>query len=489
MNTYSRLFIILLLLIRPDNIFSQQELTLDEARQMARENNLQIRIAAEQQQATGYMQQAARSKFFPSFDIGAQYLRMNKPFHLLDDNLFLPVVPADAINFETGEINPAALLQSNPPALALDQAGNPMFGPDGNFLFSNYAYIPRSAASIGQENNLLFSFNLAQPLFTGGKIRAQYQAANHAQDISKAAADITLAEILLQTDTLFWKMVTLQEKQALAEQYVEMLESLVKDVENYTQEGITSQNDMLRARIALNEAQLQRTKATNGVIQVNMALNKVMGVSLTQKYIAIHDADKLPPPGPLEDLWQRGLKTRPEISAITSQTGLSEALARVARGAMLPNVALGANYFASNPNPYNGFDKSFGHDWVAGITVTMPVYHFGERRNLYKAALRETAARQMKLKETHDLIRLDITQAFYDYAEALEEIDIKQLSVEQAERNMAMANDLFDVGKLKTTDLLEAQTLLNEARTNLLESRAKARKKHARLQKATAQQL
>jgi len=489
MNTFTKILIIFLLLIRPDNSFSQQELSLDEARQLARENNLQIRMAAEQQQATGYMKQAARSKFFPSFDLGAQYLRMNQPFNLLKEDLFLPVVPLEAINFETGGINPMALLQSNPPALAFDSNGNPMVGSDGNFLFRNYAYIPQSAASLGQENNYFFSFNLAQPLFTGGKIRAQYQAASHLQNISKVTSDITLAEILLQTDTLFWKMVTLQEKQTLALQYVEMLESLVKDVENYTREGITSQNDLLRARIALNEAQLQKTKATNGVIQVNMALNRVMGVSLTRKYIAISDIGNLPQPGTLEELWQQGLETRPEISAMTSQAGLSDAMAKAAKGALYPDVALGANYFASNPNPWNGFDNSFGHDWVAGITVSAPIYHFSERRNLYNAALRETAARQMKLEETRDLVRLDITQAFYDYSESLENLDVKQLSVEQAELNLAKAKDLFDVGKLKTTDLLEAQTLLNEARTNLLESRAEARKKYARLQKATAKQF
>jgi outer membrane protein TolC len=430
------------------------------------------------------MRKASYSKFFPAFDFTGQYLRLHNTFNLLPGDLFLPVVPHSAINPATGRLNPLQLLQADPPALVFGTDGMPLRDPDGNFIFRNYAFIPQSAGEIGQKNNVLMSFSMLQPIYTGGKIRAQYRMARQMEQMAGYGRQRTRNELLLEAESFFWQLITLQEKRELALQYVKMLESLVKDMDHYLEEGLVNVNDLLKARIALQEAELEVFRAENGIFQVSMALCRITGMPLTRKITAAEDLQFQEEELLLEDLWYSGLENRPEVKLAAGQASLAAATADLAQGARLPDVALSASWLAANPNPWRGLEKEFGQDWVVGITFTMPVFHWGERRNMHQAAIHEKNAMMLKLEDTHDLIRIDITRAYTDYMEALKMRDVKKLSLEQAQENLSLARDSFEEGMLRATGLLEAQTLWQQAATDYLESRANVRTKHASLQKA-----
>ena len=59
-----------------------------------------------------------------------------------------------------------------------------------------------------------------------------------------------------------------------------MLEKLVTDLENLYQEGIITHNDLLKAKVKLNEVNLKLLKAQNGLSLAKMALCQVTGLPL-----------------------------------------------------------------------------------------------------------------------------------------------------------------------------------------------------------------
>ncbi len=460
-------------------------ITIEEARALALENNRTLKISAQQHAAARSLRKASYSKFFPSFDFSAQYIRMNKPFNLLSQSLFLPVVPFQAINPETGNLKPMELLQSDPPVLVFGPDGNPLRDADGNFIFRQYAYLPKSETETGQHNNLLMNFSLMQPIYTGGKVKAQYRAAGHMEKLAQYNSQLSAAEVLQEVESFFWQLITVQQKKDLALQYKEMLESLVHDMEGYLEEGIVNRNDLLQAMVALNETELELLKAENGHRQLSMALSRLTGLPLNEKLVAQDDPQWQAIEYTLEELWSQGSEQRPEIFLVQEKTGLAGSMADMAGAARYPNLALGASYFAVNPNPYNGLEKEFGHDWFVGLTLTVPVFHWGERRQLYQAALHEKNAQQTEMEDTRELIRLDISRAYFEYTEKKMEVDIKTLSLEQARENLDIVKDNFSVGRAQTTELLEAQTLWHQAKTDLIESQSGLRTAHAELEKAT----
>lgn len=466
------------------NVSNEREVSLEEAFSLALEHNRELKISFQHQLAARSARKASFTMFLPSFDFSSQYLRMNKPFNLLSKDMFLPVIPYSAINPETGNLKPLELLQADPPVLVFGNDGVPLRDSDGNFVFANYAYIPQSAAEFGQKDNLLMNFSLMQPIYTGGKIKAQYAVSRHMEQMAVYGQKLTESEILYQVESFFWQLFTVQEKKELADQYIQMLQSLVADMENYLDEGMVNKNDLLRAKVALNEAEMEKLKAENGIQQLSMGLCRLMGLPLSQRLRAKEELQLETTEMILEDLWKKGLDQRPELKLAAEKAGLAHSMAQLAKAGQYPNIAFGASWIAANPNPYSGLEKEFGHDWVLGLTLTMPVYHWGERRQMHQAAIHEKNIQQLKLEDAYELVRLDITSTYFEFTEAQKNVEIKQLSLQQTNENLSMAKDQFEVGALKTTEMLEAQTMWHQAHTDFIESKSELREKMAALEKA-----
>jgi outer membrane protein TolC len=358
---------------------------------------------------------------------------------------------------------------------------------DGNFIFRNYAFLPRSETSFGQHNNFLGSINLKQPLFTGGKIKAQYQVAGILEDMAHYDQTLTQREVVMETATLFWKMVTLQEKTKLADQYEALLEKTVSDLHGLVEEGIIHRNDLLKAQVKYNEAMLEHIKAQNGLARISMALCRMTGLPLTTDIAAKTNMTEETQQFALEELTRSGLENRTEILMAQKQTELAKTFAKLAKANFYPDIGLAAAYFASNPNPYNGFETETGKDWIAGITMKMPIYNWGEKKHMLQAARNKVKAGEIQKEDVRQLIQLDIANAFYQWLEAQKTVEIKKISLEQAEENLQLVQDHVDNGRMNTTDILEAQTMWQQAKTEHTEALAKLRKSILELKKTTGE--
>ncbi|HKK68216.1 MAG TPA: TolC family protein, partial [Bacteroidales bacterium] len=85
---------------------SDSILDLHTCKRMALENNLKLRKAELQINIADQNTKSAFTRLLPSLDVTAQYLRTNKPFYLLDENQFFPVVPFWSIDQEDMSLLP-----------------------------------------------------------------------------------------------------------------------------------------------------------------------------------------------------------------------------------------------------------------------------------------------------------------------------------------------------------------------------------------------
>lgn len=82
---------------------------------------------------------------------------------------------------------------------------------------------------------------------------------------------------------------------------------------------------------------------------------------------------------------------RNELRSLDLATKIYKRKERIALAEMLPNVALAANYFVTNPNVFNGFKNDFAGMFNVGVMVKVPLSGWWEgtyRRNSAKAERR-----------------------------------------------------------------------------------------------------
>ncbi|MBU8892961.1 MAG: TolC family protein [Bacteroidales bacterium] len=465
--------LLILLVFTSGLLFAQdKKFTLEDCRQMALQHNKKIKIADENKLMMNSIHKSAKTQYYPRIGFTGGYIRTNKEISLFSENVFLPVVPSDVIT--NGKIN-QIILGTNPDLLdetfVLNPDGSIALDANGNPLFENYAYLPADEASLDLNNIFLMNFGLTQPVYMGGKIKELNNLAMYGEELFDAKKNLTETEVIIETDKRYWQVVSLKEKVKLTSIYMEMLERLIIDLDNIYEEGIITYNDLLKAKVKYNEIGLKHLKAGNGVKLAQMALNQTIGFPL-DTLIVLSDSItvnvELPDENRMADM---ALNNRPEIDMVNNLIAIAESGEKIIKSRYLPNIGLTANYLFTNPNPYNGFEKEFGGDWNVGVVVNVPIYHWGDRKHTVNATRHKTKSFKIQLEEAKELITLEVQQILFKYSESLKKIEMTEISLQQAEENLKITKNSFEEGVLKTKDLLEAQTMWQDAYSEFIDAK------------------
>ncbi|HOK86588.1 MAG TPA: TolC family protein, partial [Tenuifilum sp.] len=144
-----------------------------------------------------------------------------------------------------------------------------------------------------------------------------------------------------------------------------------------------------------------------------------------------------------------------------------------------------ANYMFFNPNPYNGLTENFGGDWSLGVAINVPIFHWNDRGHTLKAARSEQRVAELKMDEAKELIGLQVQQAIFQLNESIKKVEMAQVNLKQAEENLKVARDAFESGRQKTSDVLEAQAMWQNAFSDLIDARMEYRLNVVNLKRVT----
>ncbi|ASB50757.1 TolC family protein [Alkalitalea saponilacus] len=476
-----KIHVIVLFLMMPFLAYSGETLSLYEARQLAVSHNRKIKQAELERQASGLQTRSAFNNFLPRFDFEGGYQLRGKKYSLLENDMFLPVIPYEGIDGSSGTFNSALA----PGAFAMHpETGQPILNADGTPVFQNYAWLPQSEVEVGSKHNWQFGVSMRQPLYMGGKIRRGHEIAQRAESISEAREELTIMEVIARTDELYWQVVQLCEMLSLTNSYIEMLENLEQDMENLFREGIVTRNQLLQVQVRKNEVKLSAIQVENGLELSRLALNQFVGLPF---YDRAELSETFSPEmlkmeeGLYTDL---ALEQRQELRMMNEAVTIAEKLVQVERAEMMPAIGIMAGYSVSNPNPYNGFAREFGGDYSVGVGISIPIFHFGEKRNQVAQAKIARQQQQLELEETREMVQLQVSRELLSFHESKSRLDLANLSLEQAEENLRVTNNLFNEGRATTRDVLEAQAHWQDAHATSISAKAAHRLAYTNLQKA-----
>jgi outer membrane protein TolC len=479
------LFVILLSV--PVFVNGQEKLTLDKCRKLAMENNRKIRMAQQNQMAVNSLKKSAKTQFYPNIQFNGGYLRTNKDISLFSQDMFLPIVPHEV--YENG----LSVLRTNPELMqqtlvTQNLNGNlvPVEDPKtGEPMFQQYGYLPKDEAVIDMHNVFFGKVGLTQPIYMGGKIRETYNMARYGEQMFQAKAEVSQAEVIVETDERYWQVISLKEKVKLAEDYLKRIDTLLRDVQNLNDEGIITHNKVMQVQVKKNQVELEFMKAQNGLKLAQMALNQNIGLPLDTSLVlsdSLGTVEQLKNPG---SYLGEALQKRPEIHALDNGVKLAESGVQFMKSRYLPNIGLTANYMMMNPNPYNGFEAEFGGDWNVGVMINIPIYHWGDRKHTLNAVRHEKRASIEKLEETRELISLEVKKTIFNYNESVKKVEMTKTNLEQAEKNLEITRDNFQEGMSKLADVLEAQSMWQEAYADYIEAKTEHKLMETRLLKAS----
>ncbi len=408
-----------------------ETLTIDSCRALALQYNKEKQSAALTTRQAEYVRKSTKALFFPNFSLQAfGAYDTSKGTHPLDfNNLLGPTLAGLA------------------PALASMGITLPSSLPTYDLKYKvGWLY----------SGSLL----MTQPLYMGGKIRAGYNMAKTAVEMAKQNERLTDAQVIQQADEAYAKVVKATELVGVAERYGALLKELDRNVESAVRHGLKLQNDQMKVRVKMNEVELQLRRAQNGVRLAKMNLCHVIGrpllseVEVNPNYPEVDDALALQ---------TADISQRPEMAILEYQNEMARQKVALTRSEMLPTVALLAKYGYLNALELNDKTLLDGWNFTGGVTVSIPLYHFGEHTNKLKAAKAQEEQTRLERENKGEMMMLELTQAANNLDEARLEAQLSEKSLEQAEVNMNLSGQQYEAGFETLSDYLEAQAQWQQA--------------------------
>lgn len=440
-----------------------QAVSLDSCRAMALSNNRQLRARSEAIKMTGYQKKEALAAYLPALDFEGGYMYNQKNIAIFGSDQLLPTKTFDPAT-QSYQFN----IVKNP------ATGQPVLGPGGQPIPETVALIPKEAMTYNIHNVFGGAVTLTQPIFMGGKIVAMNRLTHYAEKLAQAAKNAEAENVIYAVDAAYWQVVSLKAKKKLADSYVNLLDTLTRNVRLMVEQGVATPSDLLSVEVKLNSAQVDQTKVDNGLTLSRMALAQVCGLPVDTVFpLADEDADLTVQPSMaattynMQDVYDR----RQDLRALQAGIDILHQKANVAKSEMMPSLALIGAYSFSNPNMFDGFKKRFDGAFSVGVMVTIPIWHWGGNYYGYKAARSNAVVSQLQLQNAREMVDLQVSQAAFKAQESIKTYNMTCTNLEKAQENLRSATLGFHEGVMTATDVMTAQTAWLKANSEKIDAK------------------
>ena len=474
---------------------AQEKMTLEDCRQLAINNNKQLSVARLGQDIASSNRAAARTHYLPKVDAMAGYELMSKEISILNDkqkdalnNLGTTAMSSVGNNLNTIMTD---MVQKGILTPQLAQSLGQYLGGMGNSLAAmgnELGSTIRQAFRTNNRNTIAGSVMFRQPIYMGGSITALNRIAELNEQLTSENYDMLVQNTLYEIDATYWLVVSLKQKQRLADSYLELVKQFNTDVHKMIDQGVSTRAEGLSVDVRVNEAEMTKMKVDDNLVLSKMLLCQLCGLPMDYP-ITLADEDKDPIPDYTSVVADADVASdRPELRMLQVGIDISEQTSKILTATYYrPQIALTGGYLLSNPNLYNGFEHKFSGVWNIGLLVRMPLWDWHEGRYKIRASKAATTIAQLERSDLLEKINLQVEQHRFRYREALRRMEMSKKHVSSAEENLRCATVGFREGVMSLTEVMTAQTAWQAAQSEKIDSQIEVQLSQVALRKALGQ--
>jgi outer membrane protein TolC len=318
-------------------------------------------------------------------------------------------------------------------------------------------------------NNYNIKLSLHQPLFTGFRLSSLKNAAEYNYKISEAEYDEEINNSALNIYKAFWNYYKAGGMLKLINENLEQAALHLENTKNFLEYGLVTLNDKLRLEVQYSNIKLMKIEAENNLELARASFNKVIGIELqapsklmTEQIIISTAKYDFP------EILNEAKENRNDLKSLEYKLKAGEERINAAESGWFPSVYLFGNFYYSRPNqrilpPEDQFEDT----WDVGIALNWDLWNWGETSAQTTQAEELKYQAEVLLSKLNDAVEIEIYRLYLNYLKSLEQITVIKKSVEQAEENYRITSDKYNSQLAASSDLIDAEVSLLQAKTNL----------------------
>lgn len=313
----------------------------------------------------------------------------------------------------------------------------------------------------GKGPNLTLEGQVSYPIFNGGSVRNQVNAAKTRVEAGRATLLAVEGDVFTQAVTAYMDVIRDRAVVELNQNNVKVLETNLQATQDRFQIG-----DLTRTDVAQSQARLQLGRS-----QLATAEGQLTGSEATYRQVIGHAPAVLAPPPPLpplpttaDEAVRIALANNPDLVSISRQAIAAGYDVNVARASRLPTVSAQAtgDYVDNLPRNSPLGIPNTGTQTTIGISASIPIFQGG----LPAARIRQAQAQQGQVLEqvvgTERAVVQSTRAAFASYDAAQRAIQAETVAVQADQLALEGNRAEQSVGTRTIIEVLNAeQELLN----------------------------
>ena len=306
------------------------------------------------------------------------------------------------------------------------------------------------------------AFTLRQTLFNGGQFTHLYRVAQ--ENRRRTASDLEAVRQSLAADvkSACYGVLAAQRSAEIARESEALARQHLKVAQEHFANGFVTRADVLKTEVFLAQASQAILDADRDLALAEAGFNVLLNRPIETPVVLADTGEPLPETRTLMDAREKALAGRPDLRALESLLAMAEANISISKSAYWPTVTFQADL--TNDRGSSASPSSWTTAWDAMLTVDFTIWDWRSTRN----KVDRTRSEHAKLEEDTKLLRrqveLEAESAWRTLKTAERSIATARTGMEAARENLRVATILYREGMGTTTDVLDAQTALSQAR-------------------------
>ena len=318
------------------------------------------------------------------------------------------------------------------------------------------------------QNGVMLNAMATEPIYAGGRIRNGNKLAKLGVEVAETQAKVKENEVCLQTETLYWQIVALQEKLATLDQLDRLLDTLDKDLLGAIEAGLAMPTDQFKLKVKQNESQLNRKKVTDGITLLKMALAQYIGADW--QTLTLTDTLGLETePSAYFQVAEEAVAQRNESHLLDLSLKAEDLKKKMTLGEALPSLMVGGS-----ASYHTIFENTKPNAMVFAV-LQVPITDWHKTSIKLKKHDLDAEMAENTRRDLTEKMEMQTNQAWFNLEQSWLRITMAQTALSDAEANLKVTQDYYEAGLVALSDLLEAQTLLKHSRDELTDSRVEYR--------------
>ena len=317
-----------------------------------------------------------------------------------------------------------------------------------------------------EQNNAQYALQVRELVFDGGRRRLAEDAARRAAEAVRLGGVAGVQQAQLDAVGSYLRVLELKGSREVLKSRQDALGAHLKVIRDLLDQGLTARNDVLETEVRLHRVEDQLQALEDNLVVAQEDLNRRLG---REPGTALALPAGLPPapelPAPRDSLVAGARHTNTTLQAARARHDAGLAELALAQRAWFPAFFVGAQHaYTENSHLVNEYVNSVS----AGVSWN--IFDGGGRDAEVRAAEAHARLAERNQLETARGVTVALEGAWRRWKQTRRELNTARADVAAAEENLQIVSDQYREGLARSSDVLDAETLLAGRRFDVVRS-------------------